>query len=179
MHGPGRDQGERGHRPGGYAAGPEPAGSAGCRGRCEPQRGGAAECRLLPGKPVDQGLQGPGLRLPGWPGRCRCPGGGADRSPEPQRQAGRDLGLPLRRHPGPGKLWGPGPHRGIPGEPVCGLPLLRHRRGAHGLPLWLRPQLHQLCLQRPAGRRPGRYPDGHQHRQLCRCRGGAAVCGKA
>ena len=55
---------------------------------------------------LDQGLQGPGLRLPGGPGRCRCPGGGADRSPEPQRQAGRDLGAAATPTPRPGKTLG-------------------------------------------------------------------------
>ena len=125
-----------------------------------------------------QGLQGAGLRLLGRSGRRGRTGRGAHRRTEPLRQAGGDLGVPLRRHPRKGALRRRGTHRGVPRGSVCGLPLLRHRRCAHRFPLWLRPQLHQLCLQRPAGRRPGRDPYRHQHRQLCRCRGGAAVCGK-
>ena len=128
-------------------AGREPAGTAGGCGGGKPQRGGAAECRLLAGKRLGQGLQGTGLRLLGRSGRCGRTGRGAHRRAEPLRQAGGDLGAQLRRHPRKGAFRRRRPHCGVPRGSVCGLPLLRHRRCAHRLPLRLRPELHQLCVQ--------------------------------
>mgnify|MGYP000305597117 CR=1 FL=1 len=50
-----------------------------------PKRGAAAECRLLAGKRMGQGLQGAGLRLLGRSGRCGRTGRGAHRCAEPLR----------------------------------------------------------------------------------------------
>ena len=136
-----------GHRPRRHEAGREPAGTAGGCGSGKPQRGGAAERRLLAGKRLGQGLQGAGLRLPGRSGRCGRTGRGADRCAEPLRQAGGDLGAQLRRHPRKGAFRRRRSHCGVPRGAVCGLPLLRHCRCAHRLPLRLRPELYQLCVQ--------------------------------
>ena len=59
-------------------------GGGGCGGG-KPQRGGVAECRLLAGKRLGQGLQGAGLRLSGRSGRCGRTGRGAHRRAEPLR----------------------------------------------------------------------------------------------
>ena len=85
VHGSGRDQGERGHRPRRHEAGRKPAGTAGGCGGGKPQRGAAVECRLLAGKRLGQGLQGAGLRLSGRSGRCGRTGRGAHRRAEPLR----------------------------------------------------------------------------------------------
>ena len=124
-------------------------------------------------------VQGAGLRRAGRTGGCRCGSGHPHRKALPLRQAVPDVGKGPRRHPRQGKLRRRGPECGVPRGPVCGLPLLSDRRCEACLPLRLRPELHHLRIQRPQGRRNGRDPYRHQHRQRRRCRDRPALRRKA
>ena len=63
------------------------------------------------------------------------------------RQAGRDLGQRLRRHPRPRPLCRPWPHRTVPRGTVRRLSLLPDRRGAGGVPLRSWVELYAVCVQ--------------------------------
>ena len=92
-------------------------------------------------------LQSAGLRRTGRPGGRGRDGGRADRQNQPRRQAGRDLGQRLRRHPRPRPLCRPWPHRAVPRGTVRRLPLLPNRWGAGGVPLRSWVELYAVCVQ--------------------------------
>src|SRR6516162_4101498 len=139
------------HRPPGRAD--RPAGRPGPRGPGHPAGGGAVQRRRGRDHLGPPRLGGAGV-LAGRAGHrrrgCRC----ADGPGQPLRAARRDDpraagGLPVlpqlsrRGRPCPVRRGG-----------VRGLPRLRRRRPAGGLPVRPRPDLHQLLLPRPADR-PG------------------------
>src|SRR5690606_9358319 len=132
----------------------------------------------------DLGRAGPGHS----PHASRRPGRRSrrSRSPlwqgEPQRQAGRDLPLPLRRRGEQQLLPEAAQAGGVPGELLLRVPLLRDRRRPGALSFRLRPLLHPLRVLRPPGaedRRVRRRGDRlhHQCGRVRRRRGGPALRG--
>lgn len=105
---------------------------------------------------------------------------------QPLRQAGGELAAGAGGHPLPRLLW-QGRQRGIPGERLRGLPLLRQGPQGGGLPLRPRPELYRFCVYGADPVRPGagrgRQTDGpghgEEHRRPGRERGGPALRGPA